>query len=49
MSELPPATSLNDLLSHLMTISEQSLDDLTQQRLKFFRCKLFIERRAFLF
>ncbi|VDM94023.1 unnamed protein product [Onchocerca ochengi] len=32
MGELPPATSLNDLLSQLMSISEQSLDDHTQQR-----------------
>ncbi|VDO31610.1 unnamed protein product [Onchocerca flexuosa] len=32
MGELPPATSLNELLSQLMSISEQSLDDHTQQR-----------------
>lgn len=36
MDELPSATSLNDLLSQLMSISEQSLDDHTQQRLLFF-------------
>uniref|UniRef100_A0A0M3I4Z1 PBC domain-containing protein n=1 Tax=Ascaris lumbricoides TaxID=6252 RepID=A0A0M3I4Z1_ASCLU len=32
MGDLPPATSLNDLLSQLMSISEQTLDDHTQQR-----------------
>lgn len=32
MGELPPPTSLNDLLAQLMSISEQTLDDHTQQR-----------------
>lgn len=33
MSEMTQPTTLNDLLSQLMNISEQTLDDHTQQRL----------------